>query len=222
MASLRALDATEPPTDCKRCPRLVGLRRRNKKTHPDYFNGPAPNFGPQNASLLIVGLAPGLHGANRTGIPFTGDHSGDLLFATLEKFGLSNAQYGSLDNGKLRLKATMITNAVRCLPPQNKPSALEIRTCRQFLTNQIKRMTKLKAILCLGRIAHDSTLAALDVPSSSAPFRHGARHPVADAKFRVFDSYHCSRYNINTRRLTEKMFEAVFEDIKSSIMETTV
>ncbi len=214
---MSGLKTTDPPADCALCPRLAAYRAENKSAYPDYFNAPAPSFGPQGASLLIVGLAPGLHGANRTGRAFTGDQSGDLLHVTLEKFGFSNGRYASAPDDGLRLKNTMITNAVRCLPPQNKPNAAEIRTCRPFLTNQIKRMKKLRVILCLGRIAHDSTLAALAIRPKAAPFGHGARHSVPRTRITLFDSYHCSRYNTNTGRLTAKMFEDVFAAIKSCI-----
>jgi len=214
---MSGLKTADPPADCALCPRLAAFRAENKSAYPDYFNAPAPSFGLQGAALLIVGLAPGLHGANRTGRAFTGDQSGDLLYATLEKAGLSNGRYASAPGDGLRLKNTLITNAVRCLPPQNKPNAAEIRTCRPFLINQIKRMKKLRAILCLGRIAHDSTLAALDIRPKDAPFGHGARHGVPGTQITLFDSYHCSRYNTNTGRLTAKMFEDVFAAMKSCV-----
>ncbi len=213
-------NAIDPAPDCTLCPRLAKFRAENKSAYPEYFNAPAPSFGPRNALLLIVGLAPGLHGANRTGRAFTGDASGDLLYATLAKFGLSNDRYASAADDGLRLKKTAITNAVRCLPPGNKPNGLEIRTCRPFLTNQIKRMKNLRAILCLGRIAHASTLAALDIRQKEAPFSHGACHQVPNTQIMMFDSYHCSRYNTNTGRLTAQMFETVFATIKTCIEKT--
>jgi uracil-DNA glycosylase len=209
--------AIDPAPDCALCPRLAKFRAENQSAYPDYFNAPAPTFGSRNASLLIVGLAPGLHGANRTGRAFTGDASGDLLYATLGKFGLSNDRYESAADDGLRLKHTAITNAVRCLPPGNKPNGEEIRTCRPYLTNQIKRMNNLRAVLCLGRIAHASTLAALDIRQKDAPFSHGARHPVPATQILLFDSYHCSRYNTNTGRLTARMFEDVFATMKTCI-----
>lgn len=207
----------EPLPDCDLCPRLADFRKTNQEKFPGYFNAPAPSFGPAKAKLLIVGLAPGLHGANQTGRPFTGDYAGDLLYATLAKFGFSNGKYAGVANDGLTLKQTMITNAVRCVPPQNKPTGPEIRTCRPFLINQIDAMKNLRAILCLGRISHDSTLATLGVKAKDAPFGHGARHEVKGRSFALFDSYHCSRYNTNTRRLTPEMFEDVFAAIKDHI-----
>ncbi len=210
-------NAINPPVNCRLCPRLVDFRNENKKAFPDFFNGPVPSFGDSNAKLLIVGLAPGLRGANRTGRPFTGDYAGDLLYATLAKFGFSEGDYKADPEDGVTLKETMITNAVRCLPPQNKPIGAEIRTCRKFLIRQLDAFSDLRAILCLGRIAHESTLATLGIRQKDAPFVHQARHEIADAPFCLFDSYHCSRYNTNTRRLTTAMFEDVFTDIRRYI-----
>ena len=207
----------DPPKHCDLCPRLVDFRDENEKAYPDFFNGAVPSFGSANAALLIVGLAPGLHGANKTGRPFTGDYAGDLLYATLEKYGFSNGKYASAPNDGLKLKRTAITNAVRCVPPQNKPVGAEIRACRPFLANQIAEMKKLKVILCLGRISHDSTLAALGLKQRDAPFSHGAEHNIPGEKFSLFDSYHCSRYNTNTGRLTTAMFEDVFAAIRRAL-----
>ena len=207
----------DPPVDCRLCPRLAEFRDANAETYPDYFNGAAPSFGDPKAKLLIVGLAPGLHGANRTARPFTGDYAGDLLYATLGKFGFSNNKYDSRPDDGLKLKQAMITNAVRCVPPQNKPIGAEIKTCRQFLVSQINALPKLEAIMCLGRISHDSTLAALGIKAKDAPFGHGAEHEISGSKVRLFDSYHCSRYNTNTRRLTPEMFESVFAAIRAMI-----
>ena len=209
--------AVNPPGNCSLCPRLVAFRKENKKAYPDYFNGPVPSFGDSNAKLLIVGLAPGLHGANQTARPFTGDYAGDLLYATLSKFGFSNGVYQANPDDGVTLNETMITNAVRCLPPQNKPIGAEIRTCRKFLTRQLEAFSDLRVILCLGRIAHESTLATLGIRQKDAPFVHGARHELPDRPFCLFDSYHCSRYNTNTRRLTSEMFEDVFNDIRRYI-----
>lgn len=211
------LDAVDPPFDCQLCPRLADFREQNKQAYPDYFNGPAPSFGDKNAALLIVGLAPGLHGANKTARPFTGDYAGDLLYATLAKFGFSEGTYKADPNDGLKLHQAMITNAVRCVPPQNKPIGAEIRTCRRFLLNQIDALPKLRAIMCLGRISHDSTLAALGIKAKEAPFAHGAEHDSNKDMVRLFDSYHCSRYNTNTRRLTTQMFEDVFAAIRRYI-----
>jgi len=212
-----AAESENPPLDCTLCPRLVDFRETIAREYPSYFNGPAPTFGPKTARLLIVGLAPGLHGANKTGRPFTGDYAGDLLYATLGKHGFSNGKYASSPDDGLKLKDAAITNAVRCVPPQNKPVGAEIRTCRQFLVNQIRALPRLRAILCLGRIAHESTLAALGLKQKHAPFGHQAKHDLPDEKFSLFDSYHCSRYNTNTGRLTEDMFDAVFADIRASL-----
>lgn len=202
----------EPAKSCPLCPRLVAYRSTNEIAFPDYYNGPAPSFGPATASLLIVGLAPGLHGANRTGRPFTGDYAGDLLYATLQKFGFAQGSYEARPDDGLTLNAAMITNAVRCAPPENKPTPEEIRACRPFLAARIASLPRLKAIVSLGRIAHDSTLAALAVPARSAPFSHAAEHALPGGLF-LFDSYHCSRYNTNTGRLTTAMFERVFEAV---------
>lgn len=212
-----AKNQAEPPADCTLCPRLVEFRRENKKTYPAWFNGAAPSFGPDNAELLIVGLAPGLQGANRTGRPFTGDYAGDLLYATIEKFGFSKGKYNADPNDGLQLINAMITNAVRCVPPKNKPIAAEIKTCRSFLLARIAALPRLKAILCLGRIAHDSTVAALEMKQKDAPFSHNAAHLLPDRPFILFDSYHCSRYNTNTGRLTTEMFEDVFESITTHL-----
>jgi len=212
---LRAAPATlspEPPAGCVLCSRLAAYRSANAAAYPAYFNGPAPSFGAEDASLLIVGLAPGLHGANRTGRPFTGDYAGDLLYRTLIKYGLARGVYDARPDDGLALSRTMITNAVRCAPPQNKPAPDEIKLCRPFLAARIAALPKLRAILCLGRIAHQSTLAALGLPSRAAAFSHGAEHALPGGIF-LFDSYHCSRYNTNTGRLTAAMFESVFEAV---------
>lgn len=209
--------SAEPAADCPLCPRLVAFRRDNAEKFPDYFNAPAPTFGAARARLLIVGLAPGLHGANKTGRPFTGDYAGDLLYATIGKYGFSNNRYDARPDDGLALKSAAIANAVRCVPPQNKPTGAEIKSCRPFLAAQIDGMRQLRAILCLGRIAHQSTLAALEIRQKDAPFSHGAEYAAPGRKFTLFDSYHCSRYNTNTRRLTEKMFESVFAAIRAHI-----
>jgi len=201
------VSSTKPPRDCPLCPRLAQFRHANRTTYPDYFNDPVPGFGDRNARLLIVGLAPGLHGANRTGRPFTGDYAGDLLYATLLAHGLARGTYGRQADDGLELIGCAITNAVRCVPPQNKPLPAEIGTCRQFLTAQIASLPNLKAILTLGRIAHDSVCSALDVRKSSHTFGHGARHDTG--RLALIASYHCSRYNTNTRVLTPEMFGTV-------------
>jgi len=212
----RAAAPPEPARDCPLCPRLVTYRSENAAAFPAYFNGPAPSFGPLTARLLIVGLAPGLHGANRTGRPFTGDYAGDLLYSTLLKFGFATGEYAASSDDGLSLVDAMITNAVRCAPPGNKPTPAEITTCRSFLRERILSLPRLEAIVCLGRIAHESALAALGVKSKAAPFAHGAEHRVAPG-LSLFDSYHCSRYNTNTGRLTEAMFDEVFSAVKERL-----
>jgi uracil-DNA glycosylase len=195
----------EAPRDCPACPRLVAYRAANAKTEPSWFNGPAPSFGDPDARLLIVGLAPGRTGANRTGRPFTGDYAGDLLYSTLLSLGLARGTYGASPDDGLTLQGVMITNAVRCAPPQNKPTPEEIRTCNGFLAARIKALPRVAAIFALGRIAHEATLKALGLKASAAAFAHGARHDLG--ALHLFDSYHCSRYNTQTRRLTPQMFE---------------
>lgn len=202
----------EPAKTCSLCPRLVNYRAANVRGYPTYFNGPAPSFGADDARLLIVGLAPGLHGANRTGRPFTGDYAGDLLYRTLLKFGLAQGTYDARPDDGLTMRAAMITNAVRCAPPENKPTPAEIKICRSFLAARIASLPRLRAIVCLGRIAHDATLAALGLPPRAAAFAHAAEHVLPGGLF-LFDSYHCSRYNTNTGRLTAPMFERVFEAV---------
>lgn len=203
----------EPARDCGLCDRLADFRAANNANNPDWFNAPVPSFGPEDARLLIIGLAPGLKGANKTGRPFTGDYAGDLLYATLLKYGFARGNYdGRADDG-LELNDCMITNAVRCVPPQNKPTGPEIATCRPYLAAQIAALPKLSFLLALGRIAHDSTLSAFGLRKASYRFGHGAAHSLDEQGLILIDSYHCSRYNTNTRRLTTAMFESVFDDI---------
>jgi len=205
----------EPSRDCPLCPRLVGLRTELRAKFPAWSNAPVPSFGPIGAKLLIVGLAPGLKGANRTGRPFTGDYAGDLLYATLKKFGLANGEFIADREDRawvpdtLTLTGVRIANAVRCLPPENKPTPKEAATCRPFLVAELADMKNLRAIVALGRVAHDAALAALGLKASSAKFAHGAQHDLGSGRV-LADSYHCSRYNTNTGRLTTPMFEAVF------------
>ena len=212
---LPVADTPEAPLDCDLCPRLVDYRKSNQADHPDWFNAPVPSFGPETARFLIIGLAPGVRGANRTGRPFTGDWAGDLLYATLDQFGLSRGTYDSHAGDGLTLPDTMITNAVRCVPPENKPVGAEANACRPFLSRRLAALPKLKAVLCLGKISHDNTLRALGLPLKTAVFAHGAATDVSgpNGVLRLFDSYHCSRYNTNTGRLTESMFHDVFRDI---------
>ncbi len=204
--------STEPPKNCPLCPRLKAFRAENRKTYPDYFNDPVPSFGAMDARLLIVGLAPGLHGANRTGRPFTGDYAGDLLYPTLIKHGLANGTYGERADDGLALHECTISNAVRCVPPQNKPLPAEIRTCRKFLSTQIAAMPHLRAILALGKIAHDSVCDALEAKKSKHAFGHGKQYQIG--KIVLVASYHCSRYNTNTGVLTQKMFDAAVKQAK--------
>lgn len=185
----------------------MGFRHDNQRTYPDYFNGPVPNWGDPQPALMIVGLAPGLKGANRTGRPFTGDYAGDLLYATLSKFGLATGHYAQSPDDGLLLRNVLIANAVRCVPPQNKPTGDEIRTCRQFLEASIAVHAP-RAFLALGRIAHESLLSALGEKRAAFPFGHGAEHRLSSGAV-LFDSYHCSRYNTNTGVLTTAMFEDV-------------
>jgi len=206
----------EPGRDCPLCPRLVAFRGTWRAAEPAWHNAPVPTFGPVDARLLIVGLAPGLRGANRTGRPFTGDYAGDLLYRTLLDFGFAAGTYAATPDDGLTLVDAAITNAVRCVPPENKPLPLEIRTCRQFLSATIAAMPNLLAIVALGRIAHDSTVAAFGLRGSAAPFAHGAVHAAGDRRT-LHDSYHCSRYNTNTGVLTEEMFRAVFAEIRKRL-----
>jgi uracil-DNA glycosylase family 4 len=195
----------EPGADCPLCPRLKDFRDANRKALPDYFNAPVPCFGPRDAKLLIVGLAPGLHGANRTGRPFTGDWAGDLLFATLLKLGLASGTYDERPDDTLQLVNCRIINSVRCVPPQNKPLPVEIATCNNFLKPEILN-SKAKAMLALGAIAHQAALTALGERKSAFKFAHAATHALK-CGVTLVDSYHCSRYNTNTGVLTTPMFE---------------
>ncbi|MBI5121476.1 MAG: uracil-DNA glycosylase [Rhodospirillales bacterium] len=196
----------DPPRDCPLCPRLTAFHAANRRAHPDWHNAPVPAFGGLDASLLIVGLAPGLKGANRTGRPFTGDYAGDLLYATLLKLGLARGDYRQRPDDGLTLIGCRITNAVRCVPPENKPTPAEAKACGPFLVREIAALPKLKAILVLGRISHEASLRALGQKPSAHVFGHGKIH-VLPSGIRLIDSYHCSRYNTQTNRLTPAMFE---------------
>ncbi len=204
-----------PEADCRICPRLAAYRNKNRAAEPGWFNAPVPCFGDPQAELLIVGLAPGVTGANRTGRPFTGDWAGDLLYHTLAKFGFSEGTYDKDINDGLRLRNCMITNAVRCVPPQNKPVGAEINNCRPFLAARLAGLPKLKIVLSLGKISHDSVLRATNTTLKDAPFGHATAYQLPD--FTLVSSYHCSRYNTNTGRLTEEMFENVFADIRARL-----
>lgn len=205
----------EPGRDCPLCPRLAAFRMAARAREPGWFNAPVPTFGDPAARLLIVGLAPGMKGANRTGRPFTGDYAGDLLYATLISRGFARGRYAADPGDGLSLVDAAITNAVRCVPPENKPTPEEARTCRTFLAATIEGMARLEAIVALGRIAHDNVVSALGGRRAALPFGHGAEHRVG--QLALFDSYHCSRYNTNTGVLTAAMFEAVFDRVAARL-----
>ena len=210
-----ALLHAAPDNNCPLCPRLQAFREAVRAREPNWFNSPVPSFGDPDAQLLIVGLAPGLQGANRTGRPFTGDYAGDLLYATLIEFGFARGDYRARPDDGLKLVDCRISNAVRCVPPQNKPLPVEINTCRQFLLATLAEMPKLRAIVALGRVAHESALKTLSLRASAAPFAHGAVHRAGAVK--LYDSYHCSRYNTNTRVLTPEMFRSVFANVRADL-----
>ncbi len=205
----------KPGRNCPRCPRLVAFRKEWRNKEPSWFNAPVPSFGPVNAKLLIIGLAPGLQGANRTGRPFTGDYAGVLLYETLLHYKFARGQYGAHPDDGLTLTDCRITNAVRCVPPANKPTPTEIATCRVFLKETIAEMKNLRVLLALGRIAHESALDALNEKKSKTPFTHGGRHTLG--KLTLFCSYHCSRLNTNTGVLTPEMFARVFRNIREHL-----
>lgn len=199
-----------PERDCPLCPRLVDYRLASRHAHPDWHNAPVPSFGELDAAILIVGLAPGLKGANQTGRPFTGDAAGDLLYPTLVKYGLARGDYRASPDDSLSLHNCRIANAVRCVPPQNKVIAAETNACRPFLQAEIAAMPNLKVIIALGGIAHGAILPVFGLKKASHIFAHEACHELSGG-ITLVDSYHCSRYNTNTGRLTETMFHAVFE-----------
>lgn len=221
--------SADPPADCRLCPRLAEFRDANRLAEPQWFNAPVPSFGPPPGAggeprVLVVGLAPGLKGANRTGRPFTGDYAGDLLYETLLDYGFAHGCYGARPDDGLTLSDCKISNAVRCVPPQNKPTPSEIATCCRFLRATVLAMPRLAAIVALGRIAHDATLKALQLKQSAFAFAHGAAHalptgavPAIAAPVILFDSFHCSRYNTNTGRLTRDMFRAVFATVRQHV-----
>ncbi|MGH6887614.1 MAG: uracil-DNA glycosylase [Rhizomicrobium sp.] len=207
----------EPSRDCPLCPRLAGFRQDNRERHPDYFNQPVPSFGDFRARLLIVGLAPGLHGANRTGRPFTGDYAGNLLYGSLLRHGLAHGAYEARGDDGLELIDCLIANAVRCVPPSNKPLPAEISTCRQFLAALIAGMPNVRAVLALGHIAYESVCRALAVSARAHPFAHGATHTTG--KLTLVASYHCSRYNTNTGVLTPERFDAAVAAAKAAAIQ---
>src|SRR5579884_1659918 len=207
--------APEPGRNCPLCPRLVEFRKEWRRKEPGWFNAPVPSFGPVDARVLIVGLAPGLQGANRTGRPFTGDYAGVLLYETLLRYGFARGEYEARPDDGLTLIDCRISNAVRCVPPENKPTPAEINTCRAFLTATIAEMQNLRAIVALGRIAHATVLTALGAKKSAHAFAHACRHQVGGVT--LFSSYHCSRYNTNTGVLTADMFRDVFRQVRACI-----
>jgi uracil-DNA glycosylase len=212
------VERTEPSRDCPRCPRLIAFREIWRAKEPAWHNAPVPSFGPIDARLLIVGLAPGLQGANRTGRPFTGDYAGDLLYPTLIEYGFAQGQYEERVDDGVTMVDARISNAVRCVPPENKPTTAEIRTCNDFLKAEIATMPKLRALVSLGRIAHDAAIVALGGKRSAFKFAHACHHEVAGIA--LFNSYHCSRYNTNTGVLTTDMFRGVFAKARAYLNVT--
>ena len=209
-ADLSPVPQAEAPRDCPLCPRLVRFRQQCRAEHSDWWNAPVPAFGDPHAWLAIVGLAPGKHGANRTGRPFTGDYAGELLYSTLLKFGLAEGEYRADPADGLRLKGAVILNAVKCLPPANKPLPEEIATCRHYLEASLATLPSVRVVIALGQIAHVAAARTLGLPPSATQFGPGAEHAAPDGRV-LLSSYHCSRYNQNTRRLDAAMFESVFE-----------
>ena len=209
-ADLSPVPEAEAPRNCPLCPRLVRFREECRDEHPAWWNAPVPAFGDRGAWLAIVGLAPGKHGANRTGRPFTGDFAGELLYRTLLKFGLATGEYGADPADGLRLQGTVILNAVKCLPPANKPEPGEIATCRNYFEAALATLTKVRVLVALAQIAHVAAARALQLPPSATKFGHGAQARAPDGRI-LLSSYHCSRYNQNTGRLDQAMFESIFE-----------
>jgi uracil-DNA glycosylase family 4 len=207
-----------PERDCALCPRLATVRAENRQRFPDWHNAPVPSFGDETARLLIVGLAPGLRGANRTGRPFTGDYAGELLFCALLAHGLAVGSYGRAADDGLRLVGCRISNAVRCVPPLNRPTPAEVRTCGRFLKEEIASLSQLRAVLALGVVAHGAVLAALGLAQSAFRFTHGALHQPRPGLV-LADSYHCSRQNTNTGRLTPAMFDAVLHTLRGLVTD---
>jgi uracil-DNA glycosylase family 4 len=214
---MRAL-IPEPPAKCPLCPRLVEYRAENEAQNPDWFNGAAPSFGDPEARLLVVGLAPGRTGANRTGRPFTGDHAGWLLSETLITTGFARGRYDARPDDGLQLVDCMITNAVRCAPPGNKPLPIEEKTCRPFLIDRLAALPRLQVIVTLGDVSRRNVLKTLGLPASAAPAGHGVEAEVGP--YRLINSYHCSRLNTNTGRLTPAMFEDVFKRARQALTVT--
>jgi uracil-DNA glycosylase family 4 len=209
-------DPALPDQDCPLCPRLVAYRQDNRAAQPDWFNGPVPGWGPVSAPIAVVGMAPGVKGANRTGRPFTGDHAGIILYETLLEFGLARGRYDARPDDGLELTGCRIVNAVRCVPPANLPTPAETATCNRFLTVELQRMPRLRIALALGVLAHAAVLRACGIPQSRKRFQHGAQHQLPDGLI-LCDSYHVSRYNTNTGRLTKSMFQTVIETMMTRL-----
>jgi uracil-DNA glycosylase family 4 len=205
-----------PVLDCVLCPRLVAYREANQAAHPDWFNGPVPSFGPASARFLVVGMAPGVKGANRTGRPFTGDHAGLLLYQSLIKFGFASGVYRAEPDDGVVLRDCRIVNAVRCVPPANLPEPKEVTTCNRYLASELRGLAEVKIVLALGVLAHAAVLKAIGIPPSRVRFQHGAMHAMPDGLV-LANSYHVSRYNTSTRRLTTPMFEAVIAEIAGQL-----
>jgi uracil-DNA glycosylase family 4 len=210
------MDFVGPVADCRLCPRLVKFRHANATAFPGWHNAPVPSFGPCGAQLLIVGLAPGLRGANRTGRPFTGDFAGELLYPTIKAFGFGTGPFDARPDDGFRMTGARVTNAVRCVPPRNKPTTSEIKACNRFLKLEIEAMPELRAVLALGLVAHKAILRSLGLVAARYPFAHGAMHALPTGLL-LANSYHCSRYNTNTGRLTEEMFRAVFAALRKRL-----
>ncbi len=206
----------EPARDCALCPRLAEFRHANAAAWPDWHNAPVPSFGPAEAGLLIVGLAPGLRGANRTGRPFTGDYAGALLYPTIAEFGFGEGRFDARPDDGFRMTGCRVTNAVRCVPPENKPTTAEINACNPFLKAEIDSLGNLRAILALGLIAHKAVLRSMGLVAARYAFGHGAMHDLPSGLL-LADSYHCSRYNTNTGRLTVEMFHSVFAELRKRL-----
>lgn len=211
---------TLPDRNCPKCERLCAFHEENRKKFPEFYNGAVPSFGPLEAEFLIVGLAPGLKGANATGRPFTGDYAGDVLYPALIKAGLARGQFKQRADDGLELVNTRITNAVRCVPPENKPTPAEINQCNGFLRDEIAAMPNLKVILTLGLVSHKAVLKALGQKQSAFAFSHGAIHQIPDSRFQILNSYHTSRYNVNTGRLTFEMFDAIIGKAKDLLQSS--
>ncbi|MFL6735769.1 MAG: uracil-DNA glycosylase [Sphingomonas sp.] len=209
-ADLSPIPQSEAPRDCPLCPRLVRFREQLRAEQPEWWNAPVPTFGDPDAWLAIVGLAPGKRGANRTGRPFTGDHSGEIFYSTLLKFGLAKGIYQGEPDDDLTLVGAIVLNAVKCLPPENRPLPLEVATCRNFLEASVAALPEVEVVIALGQVAHSSTTKVLGLAPSSARFAHGAEAVAANGPL-LLSSYHCSRQNTNTGRLTREMFESIFE-----------